>query len=426
VDGGTGNDLIAVIGEKNDINTKADDTTGDGNDTMLVLGAQNTVKAGRGDDWVLVCGLQNKVDGGAGSDTLCVVGWNNTVYGDYTPFDNGNDTLIFVGGRNQVQGNGGNDLILGAGLANQVQGNSGDDIVLCAGLVQNIDLGEGNDIGLTLGAFNNLLGGSGNDALYLVGAGNSTFGGDGNDFLCTFGAGNVLWGQDGNDVFLSSGVAMQSLMAQQQLNDGTAVIQAALRSLNLLANDLSQESVPQHINDYANQGPGSVTAVGGRGNDVFYSGSQPTLADGGEGQDQYHFYLGDAAMTVRDNGQDANQLTIHTEWLRAFGAGFDVQLSDFFFNPNNQTLRIVHEGVSYGSVVFDGFEQANDRVNWVQANGHLATLDLTQLRLDPSTAPLGAWNPAALALPTPSTSFGLNTLYDDLHHALAANRVMVA
>jgi Ca2+-binding RTX toxin-like protein len=424
IDGGTGNDLIVVIGQKNTLNGKAEDTTGDGNDTLIVLGMDNTIKAGRGDDWVLACGMKNVVDGGAGADTLCVVGWNNKVYGDFTAFDNGQDTILFLGGQNQVQGNGGNDLILGAGLANQIQGNSGNDVVLSAGLVQNIDLGEGDDIGVALGSFNNLLGGSGNDALYVVGAVNSAFGGDGNDFLCAWGADNVLWGQDGNDVFLSQGMAMQALVAKQLLNDGTAVINYALDTLNTVSRGLSQEGVPQNVGDYAKQGVGLVTATGGSGNDTFFSGAQATIADGGEGQDVYHFYLGDGRMTIRDNGLDANRLIIHTEGLRPSGVNIDFALSDFFFNTDTRTLSVVHAGQNYGNIVLSGFGQGQDTLNWVRADGSQSAFSLAQLSAYSATA--SDWTPPTSTLTAQASSFSLGHLYDDLHNALAANRVLAA
>jgi hypothetical protein len=357
------------------------------------------------------------------------LGWNNTLYGDISTVENGDDTLIFIGGNNQVQGNGGNDLILGAGLANQVQGNAGNDIALLAGLVQNLDLGAGDDIGLTLGAYSNLLGGDGQDALYAIGLANTVLAGNGNDFLYTAGVGNFLWGQAGNDVFLSQGMAIQGLLRNKQLNDGTAVINFALSALCQVAQGIASESVPNNLSDYANQKAVGVTsAMGGDGNDTFFSGAQATVADGGNGQDTYHFYLGDDSLTIQDSGVEANQLVIHTEAIRQYGAAFDVSAADFFYNTQNKTLSIVHAGQNYGDIVLRDFDNANNAIVWQKTDGSRSQIDLSRLTAVNNAAEVNNhWLPTStLSVPNGSETFALTTLYDDFSKTLSATGVILA
>jgi len=424
VDGGEGKDLMLVVGMNNDINGKAEDTTGDGNDTILVLGMENTVKAGRGDDWVIACGMTNTIDGGQGNDVVLAVGWSNKVYGDFSAADNGNDVIAFIGGKNAIQGNGGNDLIMGAGLGNQVQGNAGDDIVITAGLAQSIDLGDGDDKAVTLGATNNVVAGAGNDVLYVVGAANNVFGGTGDDVLFALGAGNLLWGQEGNDIFLAQGIASRQLAAQGKLSCTVEVIDMALDALNNLGNGLSSEAVPKTLNDYARSDNTNTYAYGAAGQDTFYSGFQNVVADGGDGNDKYVYYLGDGSMTVRDNSAGGNTLSIETAQIKNYGANIDITTNDLFYDSSSKALSVIHGAKKYGEVILDGFG-GNTDVIALKMTSSMANVALNSLHAYTGAAPT-VWSPSLPAnMASALTPTGLNDLYGVLNNSLAINATVL-
>ncbi|MDP4299286.1 calcium-binding protein [Leptothrix discophora] len=425
VDGGEGKDLMLVIGMNNDINGKAEDTTGDGNDTLLVLGMENTVKAGRGDDWVIACGMTNDIDGGQGGDMVLAVGWSNKVYGDFSAADNGNDVVAFLGGKNQIQGNGGNDLILGAGLGNVVQGNAGKDIVLTAGLAQQVDLGEGDDRSFTLGASNAVQGGLGNDVMYVAGATNNVMAGSGDDVLFAIGAANLLWGQDGNDVFLARGIASRQLADVGKLSCTVDAIDRALDALDSLGRGLSGEAVPKTLDDYVRSDNTNAYAYGAAGSDSFYSGFQNLIADGGEGDDRYAYYLGDGRMTVRDLGTGSNTLTVHAEQIRSLGASVDIVASDLYYNSASRTISVIKAGTTYGEIVLDGFGGKDDAIVLQGVDGAKSVaLSSMASHAGGATTP---WSPTLPASTAGTTApVDMAKLYDYLDSRLAINAAVLA
>jgi Ca2+-binding RTX toxin-like protein len=424
VDGGEGKDLMLVVGQRNDINGKAEDNTGDGDDTLFVLGMENIVQAGRGDDWVITSGMSNEVDGGQGSDIVLAIGWNNKVIGDFRAVDNGHDVLVFLGGKNRIEGNGGNDLLIGAGLGNIVLGQTGRDIVLTAGLAQQVDLGEGDDIACTLGAGSQVLAGSGNDVMYVAGGLNNLMAGTGDDVLYAIGAGNLLWGQDGQDIFLAPGIATHQLARAGKLSCAVEVIDSVLAVLDRLGTGLSGEAVPDQLADYARSDNTNTYAYGAAGNDTFYSGFQNLVADGGEGDDRYHYYLGDGRMTVRDLGVGHNVLTVHAEQIRQLGAAVDIGVADLRYSRDSRTLSIIQAGVSYGDIVLDGFGAAGDAIV-LQGSGGARTVSLSSLSAPTGTASI--WSPLR---PTVSAVTGSAPDLGDIHayldQRLAINPAVLA
>ncbi|RZS56999.1 DUF642 domain-containing protein [Sphaerotilus mobilis] len=424
-DGGEGKDLMLIVGQKNNVNMKLDDSTGDGNDTILVLGQENNVKGGRGDDWLIACGATNAMDGGQGSDVVVAAGWKNVLHGDFVGAENGDDVLVFLGGANEVHGNGGKDLILGAGLANQVQGNAGDDIAITAGLTQNVDLGDGHDKAVTLGAFNNVSAGAGQDVLYVAGAGNNVFAGSGNDVLFALGAGNLLWGQDGDDVFLASGVGSRQLSEAGKLSCALGAIDVALDMLNKLGSSIGDEAVPSSLNDYQRRDNTYTYADGAEGSDTFYSGYQCLLADGGAGSDRYVYFLGDGGMTVRDSSGDADTLVIQAGHVRSLGADVDLAVSDLYYDPANGLLSIIKAGKSYGEIALDGFGGGSDTIT-LQGVGGCSSVSLSSLPAY-SGAATQTWSPVVPGAMAPSWgSTDVNHLYGFLDKQLAINSAVLS
>ncbi|WP_288393289.1 calcium-binding protein [uncultured Herbaspirillum sp.] len=424
VDGGEGKDLMLIVGQKNNINGKADDSTGDGDDTILVLGQENNVRGGRGNDWLIACGMSNQMDGGQGNDVIVAAGWKNTLYGDFAGSDNGNDVIISVGGANKVQGNGGNDLIIAAGLGNQIEGNAGNDILLAAGLGQSIDTGDGDDIAVALGAGNQISAGAGQDTLYVAGVLGNVFGGADDDVLFALGAGNLLWGQEGNDIFLAQGISSRQLVAAGKLPSAVAAIDSALDLVNTISQGISAEAVPARLNAYARQDNTNTYAYGGSGNDVFFSGFQNLIADGGEGLDTYHYYLGDGRMTVRDHSVEADKLIIHAEQLAAYGSKDAITTNSLYFDVGSNTLSVIQAGKKYGDIVVDGIGTGSDHIEFRHASG-VTAIDLRSLSAYSGAAPT-LWAPT---VPSDSASIlatnDVASLYDTLARGLRINSTSV-
>jgi hypothetical protein len=427
LDGGAGKDLMIAIGNENKFGCKADTTTGDGNDTIIALGLTNKINAGKGDDWVLAVGLENTIDLGEGNDLACVVGWSNTVIGDSSDADNGADTILVSGGKNNIQGNGGNDLLLVAGLANRVDAGNGNDVVVTAGLGQFINLGDGNDIDVALGAGNVVTGGLGDDVIYVAGLLNTVFAGDGNDVMFAFGGGSVLNGGAGSDVYLSQGIASRVLQSKGLLNDATTMIQTALDALNGGTQSICSETAPDQVSNYQNQqGTGFVNDVSGNGNNVFYSGFEKTVVDAGSGDDCFHFYLGDGDMTV-NSGSGCDKLYIHADVneYASFGLKTNIGSSDLYYQASSKTLSIYRNNVSYGRIILTDFG-SNDTLSLLTTGGQSMDVLLSSLQ-----APAGTQSNTQYWAPTMPTQTGpyfnpdLTTLYDQMQSALKINSAVL-
>lgn len=428
LDGMTGDDLIVSIGNQNLIGYKPDVSAGDGNDTVISLGCKNLVRAGYGDDWVLAVGLTNTVDLGSGNDLGCIVGWNNYVTGDALTADNGNDTILVAGGRNNIQGNGGNDLLMAAGLANLIDAGNGSDVVVSAGLGQIVSLGDGNDICVAFGAGNLVTGGLGNDVIYSAGLLNRVFSGEGNDVLFAFGGGCVLDGGTGDNVFLSQGLASRILQSKGMLNEGTAMIHAAINTLNGATQAISSEVAPNKVTDYQIQkNSGVVSNISGNGSNVFYSGLEKTWVQAGSGDDKFHFYLGDADMTLT-SGAGRDRLYIHADLneYAGFGLNASIDASHLYFQTNTKTLSICRNNVTYGQLNLADFD-SNDSISLLMTGGRSIDVLLSSIQ-----APVGTqssnqyWTPNTPAIPAElSIVPNLTTLYQQIQSTLMVNSAVL-
>ena len=428
LDGMAGDDLVVTIGKENKIGFKPDAFAGDGNDTIIALGCTNTIKAGAGEDWVLAVGLNNDIDLGSGNDLACIVGWDNKVIGDASSFDNGNDTILVAGGNNSIQGNGGNDLLLVAGLANNIDAGNGNDIVIAAGLRQKISLGDGDDIAVALGAGNAITGGLGNDVIYVAGLLNTVFAGDGNDVMFAFGGGAILNGGAGNDVYLSQGVASRVLQSKGTLNEGTAIIHAAMNALNAATQFISSEVAPDKVSDYQIQkSTGILYEISGNGSNVFYSGFERTSVQAGSGDDRFQFYLGDADMTLA-SGSGRDHLYIHADSNEYVGLGLNASIdsSNLYYQASTKTLSICRNNVTYGQLNLADFD-SNDTVSLLMTGGRSIDVLLSSMQ-----SPVGTqsnnqmWTPSTpVALVDSSLAPNLTTLYQQMQTTLNINSAVL-
>lgn len=350
------------------------------------------------------------------------------MYGDYSNADNGNDTIVVVGGKNNVQGNGGNDLLMVAGLGNLVDAGNGSDVVICAGIGQTANLGDGNDICVALGAGNLVTGGLGNDVIYSAGFLNRVFSGEGNDVLFAFGGGSVLDGGSGDNVFLSQGIASRILQSKGILNDGTAMIHAAINALNGATQSISSEIAPNKIKDYQIQKTsGVVNNISGNGSNVFYSGFEKTLSQAGSGDDKFHFYLGDGDMTLT-SGAGRDRLYIHADLNEyvGFGLNASIDVRHLYYQNNTKTLSICRDNVNYGNINLTDFD-GNDSISLLMTGGQSIDVLLSSLQ-----APAGSQNMNQYWVPnTPALAAelsvvpNLTNLYQQMQTTLHINAAVL-
>lgn len=154
--------------------------TGPGNDTLLGLGAADSLWSGDGNDLL---------NGGAGPDTLHGEGGSDRLLGG-----SGNDILFGHDGNDLLSGGLGADALYGGLGQDTLQGGAGDDALL--GHVGHDTLFGGTGL-------DTLQGGFGDDALHGEDDEEADYlnGGAGNDTL-TAGVGDILSGSGGTDTFV--------------------------------------------------------------------------------------------------------------------------------------------------------------------------------------------------------------------------------
>jgi len=266
----------------------------DGNDTInggtvLDFGWFDTLDGGNGDD-VLNAGRYNysndKLYGGEGNDTLTVMAGSNSLYGD------GGDDLLVSGtgglysSSDYLNGGTGNDTLQGgSGLS----GGDGEDLMTTNAATSSALGGEGNDtISGTGGAgYNNLWvdGGGGNDAINSYALNNhlNAYGGDGNDSIDGGAQMNVkIDAGAGDDVVIghreTGGPGTVSLIG----GDGNDVVTGANSNGDCTVDGGSGDDVLSGRSSH-----GSVTIDGGVGNDTLTSAHGMAALTGGEGLDLF-------------------------------------------------------------------------------------------------------------------------------------------
>ena len=198
--GDTGND-IAVGGSGNDTLGGAA-----GNDFLIGDGATSAqLIAALGDSQNLNAGGGDVMFGGSGDDTLLGGGWNDSLIAENDRFDFGEE-LVSDTGANAIWGGTGRDLIIGTAGTDSLGGGVGDDYVDGAGGNDLVYGGRGDTA--DLGRNDTLLGGGGADTIFGSGGADSINGGAGDDLLfngagddsVSGGAGeDILWGGPGDD-----------------------------------------------------------------------------------------------------------------------------------------------------------------------------------------------------------------------------------
>ena len=167
-------------------------------------GGNDTIITGSGDDVVI---------GGAGSDQITAGDGHNIIWGDAegaieSSFGAAADTIVTLGGNDQIFGGGGNDTINSGAGNDFIHAGDGNDVVLA---------GSGDDI---------VRGGRGDDQIY-GGAGNDIIlGNEGNDLLYGEAGSDLVAGGTGRDVIFDTDfdvdILIDSVLAQDAYTGATS------------------------------------------------------------------------------------------------------------------------------------------------------------------------------------------------------------
>ncbi|MFC0201465.1 Hint domain-containing protein [Paracoccus rhizosphaerae] len=256
---GAGNDTVNISGAQ-----AGSFLTGEGADTINAGGSgADVINAGGGDDLINLSGAfgADTITGGAGSDTISGAGLTGastvTYSGGSGSFASGGSTASF----NTVEGiatGAGNDTIdasTNATSASFVTGAGNDSFTGGAG-AETVNGGSGDDTIRSGGGNDSVLAGDGND---LVEAG------DGDDFVDAGDGADTVDGGIGNDTILGG-------IGNDQLSGGAG-------NDSLLGGAGADVLLGGDGNDTLNGGEGSDTLTGGAGDDVFVVTSGDVITD---------------------------------------------------------------------------------------------------------------------------------------------------
>ena len=313
LDGGSGNDFLYGQGSVDKLTGGLGDdflNAGAGNDTLIEEGdvdfvLTDTSLTGLGVDTLI--GFENALlTGGAG---------NNTIDASASSTKN---TLSGLGGDDTIDGGSGVDIIIGGEGMDSLSGNAGNDT---------IDGGAGDDV---------LDGGDGTGDLIFVSAdadltlSDTQTTGDGTDTHSNFEAGRLNGGASDNRLDASAGTMMTFLSGfggndtlvvsggTTVLDGGDGVDETELTGTNVVLGDpgtgsglvmISVESVvliagpTDSLLDVSAYSGGSVTLLGGPGNDTLRGGSGDDLLIGYGGDDRLEGGAGDDTLQG-NNGDD--------------------------------------------------------------------------------------------------------------------------
>lgn len=302
LNGGAGNDTLIGGSGDDTIQGGVDNdslTGGGGNDTITGNDGNDIVLGGEGADYLSGDNGNDRVDGGAGDeDTLSGGSGNDTMTGGAGVNDllieavNGTETLTQTGMRG----------VLGTDTHSAFErvllyGTAGNDSINASAVSFAVTLsGGGGDDTLTGGSGNDFLfGDEGNDSI-VGGSGNDTLiGGDGDDLL-TGGLGNdtffgdEIFSGDGIDRVVESGNVNFTLTDTSLTGLGTDEL-SGVETVRLTGGN------GNNILNATDFTLGSVTLIGGGGNDLLQGGNADDSLDGGAGNDTLQGNTGNDTLT---------------------------------------------------------------------------------------------------------------------------------
>ena len=267
-----------------------------GNDTLIGLGGADELWGGNDHD---------VLNGGEGQDSLYGHSGNDKLYGG-----NANDLLNGGEGQDSLYGNLGDDKLYGGNDHDLLNGGEGQDSLY--GQSGNDSLYGGNDHDLLNGGDgrDTLYGNLGNDKLYGGNDHDVLNGSDGRDSLYGNLGNDKLYG--GNDHDVLNGSDGQDSLYGQSGNDS---LYGGDGQDDLYGNLGNDKLYGGNDHDVLNGGDGQDSLYGNLGNDKLYGGNANDLLNGGDGQDTLYGNFGNDqlyggnANDVLNGGQGQDTLT---------------------------------------------------------------------------------------------------------------------
>ena len=362
IDGTDGTDILIEVGDVNFTLTDAS-LTGLGNDTLSLI-EQAFLTGG---------GLANIMDasgftgsttltGGSGDDSLTGGSGADVLVGGV-----GNDSLSGGLGNDSITGNSGNDAVVGGGGTDTVIVSVDGNITLTDTSV----VGDGTD---SLNGVENaqLTGGAGNNTISALGSTLKTTlnGGAGDDILIGGNSDDLFNGGDGFDSISASGTNIVLTDASFSASSGSDQL-VSIESVRLVAGATAS------LLDASGYTLGSVTLIGGAGNDTLIGGAKNDSITGNGGNDTIVGNGGDdtlfgsagldtidggAGNDVLNGGDDADNLTGQAGNDQIVGGAGNDQIDAGDGDDSvmaNSGLDTIHGGA--GNDMLDGGE-SNDLI----------------------------------------------------------------
>ena len=215
---GDGADTVEILGAENSIDLGKGDNSisgnganntvsaGNGNDTLKLeyTAKNNAVRLGDGGNFISLTGSANTIITGAGKDTVRITKVSSVE--DSATENNistgaGDDSLNIAGSNNTIDAGAGDDTILNYSADSSIDGGAGNDEITISASNNTVNAGAGND-SVTVNSSNNILNGDeGEDFIQIQGANNTVYGGANDDTVNILSANNLIYGDAGNDEF---------------------------------------------------------------------------------------------------------------------------------------------------------------------------------------------------------------------------------
>lgn len=204
LNGGAGNDTLYGGDDSDTLNG------GDGADMLHGRTGNNAINGGAGDDRLFggdgaffTAPSNDRIDGGAGSDTVDYAVAGGNLYIDLrvaTQANTGGLGIDIITGVENIHGGTFNDLLIGSAAANTFVGNDGNDSLLMLGGDDSADGGYGNDYLVGYAGLDTLTGGNDDDIIDGGDDADDLRGGGGDDFIIGGNGNDTIFGGDAADI----------------------------------------------------------------------------------------------------------------------------------------------------------------------------------------------------------------------------------
>jgi Ca2+-binding RTX toxin-like protein len=243
-----------------------------GDDNIDARGGGDVIAGRAGDDHILCGDGDDVVYAGIGNDVVFGGAGADVIFGD-----SGNDRLFGQSGRDVIFGEAGDDFISGGDDDDTLFGGDGDDVVHGDAGQDVVRGGAGRDW---------ISGGKGGDALAGDAGDDRIEGGEGDDAILDGEGNDVVAGDDGEDRVIAA-LDRDNDRYDGGLGSDTLDYSQASRAITISFADGTAAGPEIGADSFS----GFERVVSGRGSDTFIIGSKPVIVSGGDGADEFAFYL---------------------------------------------------------------------------------------------------------------------------------------